>query len=74
MVLAREMKRRLTDYTNTKIYLRFRQIGWKSFNGMYSPPSWELNAENDEKDVEEEVEGAIVSEIKCEIKSELDTY
>ena len=68
-MLAREIKRRLTDYTNTKIYLRFRQIGWKSFNGMYSPPSWELNAES-EKD--EENEGATVSEIKSEIKSEIE--
>ena len=67
MVLAREMKRRLGgDYTNTRIYLRFRQIGWKSFNGMYSPPSWEKNEEND---IEAET-GATVTEVKSEVKSE----
>ena len=67
MVLAREMKRRLGgDYTNTRIYLRFRQIGWKSFNGMYSPPSWEKNEEND---IQEET-GATVTEVKSEVKSE----
>ena len=68
MVLAKEVKRRIPGITNSRIYLRFRQIGWKSYNGSYSPPSWELD---DDKEVIDQG-GATVTEVKTEIQSEPD--